>query len=124
TIKLIEQNIIDRAFAEGWVRPRPPEKRTAKKIAVVGSGPAGLAAAVQLNKAGHWVTVYERADRVGGLLTYGIPNFKLEKKVVERRVKLMEAEGITFNCNANVGFDVKVEDLRKDFDAILLCGGD
>ncbi len=123
TIKLIEQNIIDRAFAEGWVKPHPPEKRTGKKVAVVGSGPAGLAAAAQLNKAGHLVTVFERADRIGGLLMYGIPNFKLEKKVVERRVKLMEEEGITFKTNSNVGQDIKIEDLRRDFDAIVLCGG-
>ena len=123
TIKLIEQNIIDHAWANGMIVPEPPEVRTGKKVAVVGSGPAGLAAAAQLNKAGHLVTVFERADRVGGLLTYGIPEFKLEKKVVERRVKLMEAEGITFRVNANVGDNVKVEDLRRDFDAILLCGG-
>jgi glutamate synthase (NADPH) small chain len=123
TIKLIEQNIIDRAFAEGWVTPRPPEKRTGKKVAVIGSGPAGLAAAAQLNRAGHLVTVFERADRVGGLLLYGIPNFKLDKKVVDRRVKLMEAEGITFKTSANVGDNVNVEDLRRDFDAIVLCGG-
>src|SRR3954453_2892990 len=122
-IKLIEQNIIDHAFEHGWVEPRPPELRTGKRAAVIGSGPAGLAAAAQLNKAGHWVTVYERADRVGGLLMYGIPNFKLEKHVVDRRIKLMEAEGIKFVTNANVGFDVKVEDLRRDSDAIVLCGG-
>src|SRR2546421_803042 len=123
TIKLIEQNIIDHAFAEGWVVPQPPATRTGKKVAVVGSGPAGLAAAAQLNKAGHLVTVFERADRIGGLLTYGIPNFKLEKEVVFRRVKLMEDEGINFVTNANVGFNIKVEDLRRDFDAIVLCGG-
>jgi glutamate synthase (NADPH/NADH) small chain len=132
TIKLIEQSIIDHAFAradEGdadfrrAVGPQVPEKRTGKTVAVVGSGPAGLAAAAQLNKAGHRVTVFERADRIGGLLTYGIPNFKLEKHVVDRRVKLMEAEGITFKVNANIGFDVSVEDLRRDFDAIVLCGG-
>src|SRR5688500_12986961 len=123
TIKLIEQNIIDHAWDEGWVKPQPPERRTGKKVAVVGSGPSGLACAAQLNKAGHWVTVFERADRVGGLLMYGIPNFKLEKHVVDRRVKLMEAEGITFKTNANVGVNVKVEDLRRDFDAIVLCGG-
>jgi glutamate synthase (NADPH/NADH) small chain len=123
TIKLIEQSIIDHAFHEGWVKPEPPQTRTGKKVAVIGSGPAGLAAAAQLNKAGHLVTVFERADRIGGLLMYGIPNFKLEKEVVDRRVKLMEAEGITFRANANVGFDVKVEDLRRDFDAIVLCGG-
>src|SRR3954447_10146924 len=123
TIKLIEQNIIDHAFEHGYVKPQPPELRTGKKVAVVGSGPAGLAAAAQLNKAGHWVTVFERADRVGGLLMYGIPNFKLEKHVVDRRVKLMEEEGIKFRTSANVGFDVKVEDLRRDFDAIVLAGG-
>jgi len=123
TIKLIEQNIIDHAFAHGWIKPSPPEKRTGKKVAIIGSGPAGLACAAQLNKAGHWVTVFERADRIGGLLMYGIPNFKLDKKVVDRRIKLMEAEGIKFQANANVGFNVKVEDLRRDFDAIVLCGG-
>src|SRR4051812_39667326 len=123
TIKLIEQNIIDRAFEEGWVKPQLPEKRTGKKVAVVGSGPAGLGAAAQLNKAGHEVTVFERADRPGGLLMYGIPNFKLEKTVVDRRLKLMKDEGIKFVCNANVGFNIKVEDLKRDFDAIVLCGG-
>ncbi|MCC7350425.1 MAG: glutamate synthase subunit beta [Phycisphaerales bacterium] len=123
TIKLIEQNIVEHAFKNGWVKPNPPARRTGKNVAVVGSGPAGLACAAQLNQAGHTVTVYERADRVGGLLTYGIPNFKLEKWVVERRVKLLEAEGIRFKTNANVGFNVKVEDLRRDYDAIVLCGG-
>src|SRR3954471_13834978 len=124
-IKLIEQNIIDRAFQEGWVKPQPPEKRTGKKVAVVGSGPAGLGCAAQLNKAGHLVTVFERADRIGGLLMYGIPNFKLEKSVVQRRVKLMEEEGITFVTSANVGVDPKysMDKLRNDFDAIVLCGG-
>ncbi len=123
TIKLIEQNIIDHAFAEGWVRPQKPEKRTGKKVAVVGSGPAGLGCAAQLNKAGHEVTVFERADRAGGLLMYGIPNFKLEKRIVDRRIDLMKQEGIHFVTNANVGQNVKVEDLRKQFDAIVLCGG-
>jgi glutamate synthase (NADPH/NADH) small chain len=123
TIKLIEVSIIEHAFANGWVKPQPPTRRTGKKVAVVGSGPAGLACAAQLNKAGHEVTVYERADRIGGLLTYGIPEFKLEKKIVERRLKLMEAEGIKFVTNANVGFNIKVDDLRRDFDAIVLCGG-
>jgi glutamate synthase (NADPH/NADH) small chain len=123
TIKLIEQNIIDHAFKEGWVKPELPPVRTGKRIAVVGSGPAGLAAAAQLNKAGHWVTVFERADRVGGLLMYGIPNFKLEKDVVDRRITLMKEEGINFVTNSNIGFNVKVEDLRRDFDAIVLCGG-
>ena len=123
TIKLIEQNIIERAFAEGWIRPEPPKQRTGKKVAVVGSGPAGLAAAAQLNKAGHLVEVFERADRVGGLLIYGIPNFKLEKHVVQRRINLMEAEGIRFHVNANVGFNVKIEQLTQRFDAIVLCNG-
>src|SRR5881275_292243 len=106
TIKQIEAAIIDHAWEHGLVKPQPPEKRTGKKVAVIGSGPAGLAAADQLNKAGHSVTVFERADRIGGLLTYGIPNFKLEKEVVFRRVKLMEAEGIKFVTNANVGFNI------------------
>src|SRR5947208_1918195 len=123
TIKNIECSIIDKGWEEGWVTAEPPATRTGKKVAVIGSGPAGLGAAAQLNKAGHWVTVFERADRIGGLLMYGIPNFKLEKKVVDRRVKLMEEEGITFKTNANVGVNVKVEDLRRDFDAIILCGG-
>ena len=123
TIKNIEVSIIEHAFKEGWVQPHPPDKRTGKKVAVIGSGPAGLGCAAQLNRAGHEATVFERADRIGGLLMYGIPNFKLEKNVVDRRVKLMEAEGIKFATNANVGFNVKVEDLRRDFDAIVLCGG-
>src|SRR3954469_6919959 len=123
TIKSIEAEIIDHAWEHGLVKANPPEKRTGKKVAVIGSGPAGLAAADQLNKAGHNVTVFERADRVGGLLMYGIPNFKLEKQVVTRRVKRMEDEGVKFVVNANVGKSVKVEDLRRDFDAIVLCGG-
>jgi glutamate synthase (NADPH/NADH) small chain len=123
TIKLIEQSIIERAFAEGWIKPEPPSVRTGKKVAVIGSGPTGLAAAAQLNKAGHHVTVYERADRVGGLLTYGIPNFKLEKSVVDRRVKILQAEGVCFQTSANVGSDISVQDLRRDYDAIVLCGG-
>jgi len=123
TIKNIELSIIEHAFANGWVKAHPPEQRTGKKVAVVGSGPAGLAAAAQLNKAGHLVTVFERADRIGGLLMYGIPNFKLEKPMVQRRIKLMEEEGIKFVANANVGVNVKVEQLRREFDAIVLCGG-
>src|SRR3954451_7209992 len=123
TIKNIELNIIEHAFANGWVKPNPPETRTGKKVAVVGSGPAGLGCAAQLNKAGHLVTVFERADRIGGLLTYGIPQFKLEKRVVDRRVKLMEEEGVKFVTNANVGKNITVEQLSKDFDAIVLCGG-
>src|SRR5579884_4471355 len=123
TIKNIECSIIDKAFEEGWVKPEPPAVRTGKKVAVVGSGPAGLAAAAQLNKAGHWVTVFERADRIGGLLMYGIPNMKLDKRIVQRRVDLMKAEGVAFVTNCEVGQDVKVEDLRRDFDAIVLCAG-
>jgi glutamate synthase (NADPH) small chain len=123
TIKLIEQSIVERAFEEGWIVPQPPERRTGKRVAVVGSGPAGLGAAAQLNKAGHEVTVFERADRVGGLLMYGIPEFKLEKKIIERRVKILEAEGIKFVTSANIGVNVPIEDLQRDFDAICLCGG-
>ena len=123
TIKLIEWNIIDHAFKQGWMTPNPPTTRTGKKVAVIGSGPAGLAAAAQLNKAGHLVTVFERADRIGGLLTYGIPSFKLEKSIVDRRIRLMEAEGIKFVTKANVGFDVKIDQLRREFDAICLCCG-
>src|SRR3954469_10740707 len=123
TIKSIECSIVDKGFEEGWIVAEPPKVRTGKKVAVVGSGPAGLACAAQLNKAGHKVTVFERADRVGGLLMYGIPNFKLEKRIVDRRVKLLEAEGVTFTVNANVGVNVKVDELRRDFDAIVLCGG-
>ncbi|MCX7625616.1 MAG: glutamate synthase subunit beta [Candidatus Sumerlaeaceae bacterium] len=123
TIKMIELAVIERAFREGWVRPQPPKVRTGKKVAVVGSGPAGLACAQQLNRAGHFVTVFERADRVGGLLTYGIPDFKLEKWIVKRRVDLLAEEGIVFRTQANVGFDVSVVELRENFDAIVLCGG-
>src|SRR5581483_9644961 len=124
TIKSIECSIIDKGFEEGWVQPEPPPFRTGKKVAVVGSGPAGLAAAAQLNKAGHWVTVFERADRIGGLLMYGIPNMKLDKEaVVERRVKLMEAEGVKFVTRCEVGVNYPAEKLLKDFDAVVLCGG-
>jgi glutamate synthase (NADPH/NADH) small chain len=124
TIKNIENAIIEKGWEEGWVNPDPPEKRTGKKVAVIGSGPAGLAAAAQLNKAGHTVTVLERADRPGGLLTYGIPNMKLDKRdVVARRIALMEKEGIKFVCNATVGENVEAELLRKDFDAIVICTG-
>ncbi|MGG3738908.1 glutamate synthase subunit beta [Aeribacillus pallidus] len=122
-IKSIERAIIDKGFAEGWIQPRIPEKRTGKKVAIVGSGPAGLACADQLNQAGHSVTVYERADRIGGLLMYGIPNMKLEKEIVERRVRLLEAEGITFITNTEVGKDITAEELQSQYDAVVLCTG-
>src|SRR5207344_3304263 len=108
TIKAVEVSIIDRAFEEGWVGAVPPETRTGRRVAVVGSGPAGLAAAQQLNRAGHTVTVFERADRIGGLLRYGIPNFKLEKSVLDRRLELLSAEGIEFRAGVNVGVDLPV----------------
>ena len=123
TIKSIELSIVDRAFAEGWIAPEPPVTRTWKKVAVIGSGPAGLAAAAQLNRAGHSVTVFEKSDRVGGLLRYGIPEFKMEKRVLDRRLDLMTAEGVAFRTGMNVGEDVTAHDLRRDFDAILLAGG-
>jgi len=124
TIKNIENAIVDRGFEEGWILPEPPVTRTGKKVAVIGSGPAGLAAAAQLNKAGHSVTVLERADRPGGLLTYGIPNMKLDKlEVVARRIQLLEKEGIKFLCNATVGENVEAELLVRDFDATVICTG-
>jgi glutamate synthase (NADPH/NADH) small chain len=123
TIKSIEAAIIDRAWDEGWVTARPPVTRTWKKIAVVGSGPAGLAAADQLNHAGHSVTVFEKSDRVGGLLRYGIPEFKMEKKFLDRRLAVLEEEGVVFRAGVNVGVDVPMTRLRGDYDAILLAGG-
>ena len=123
TIKTLESSIIDKGFAQGWVRPEPPEARTGKKVAVVGSGPAGLACAAQLNRAGHWVTVYERADRIGGLLMYGIPNMKLDKSIVQRRVDLMAEEGVKFVTNTAIGVQLPAKKLREDFDAIVLCSG-
>lgn len=122
-IKGIERAIIDKGFAEGWIQPRLPKKRTGKKVAIVGSGPAGLACADQLNQAGHSVTVYERADRIGGLLMYGIPNMKLEKEIVERRVRLLAEEGVTFVTNTEVGNHITAEALRAQYDAVVLCTG-
>jgi glutamate synthase (NADPH/NADH) small chain len=123
TIKAIELAIIDHAFEAGWVRPEPPPVRTGKKVAVVGSGPAGLAAAQQLNRAGHLVTVFERDDRIGGLLRYGIPEFKMEKRVLDRRLRQMEAEGVRFEVNCHVGVNVPANTLQMEFDALLLTGG-
>ncbi|MCL5290110.1 MAG: glutamate synthase small subunit, partial [Firmicutes bacterium] len=123
TTKNIERAIIDKAFEEGWIVPRPPLTRTGKKVAVVGSGPSGLACADQLNRAGHWVTVFERADRAGGLLMYGIPNMKLDKRYVQRRVDLMAEEGIKFVTGTEVGRNYPADLLLKEFDAAVLCGG-
>ncbi|MBP1628190.1 MAG: gltD [Holophagaceae bacterium] len=123
TIKNIECTIIDKAFEEGWIQPEPPVHRTGKQVAVVGSGPAGLAAASQLNKAGHLVTVFERADRIGGLLMYGIPNMKLDKQVVQRRVDLLAAERVKFVTSTEVGKDYPADQLLKEFDAVILAGG-
>ncbi|MFC9599498.1 glutamate synthase small subunit [Peribacillus butanolivorans] len=122
-IKNIERTIIDKGFENGWITPRIPEYRTGKKIAIIGSGPAGLASADQLNQAGHSVTVYERSDRAGGLLTYGIPNMKLEKDVVARRIKLLNQEGIDFVTNTEIGKDISSEELQKQYDAVILCTG-
>lgn len=123
SIENIEKNIAETAFKNGWIKPLPPTSRTDKKIAVVGSGPAGLAAAQQLNRAGHSVTVFERDDKIGGLLRYGIPDFKMEKHIIDRRLEIMEEEGIQFKTDIHIGVDIKGKDLKKDFDAIVLCGG-
>jgi len=123
TIKNIEVSIIDKGWDEGWVKPEPPKVRTGKKVAVIGSGPAGLSAAAQLNRAGHTVTVFERADRIGGLLMYGIPNMKLDKKVVQRRVDMMSKEGVIFQVKTEVGKNYPAENLLKDFDAVVICTG-
>jgi glutamate synthase (NADPH/NADH) small chain len=123
TIKQNEKNIVERGFLEGLIRPEPPKHRTGKKAAIVGSGPAGLAAAQQLRRAGHAVVVYEKADRIGGLLRYGIPQFKMEKHIIDRRLEQMSAEGVRFVTDAEVGKNISVEDLRRDCDAIVLAGG-
>ena len=123
TIEYIEKEISDRGYEQGWIRPQPPAVRTGKKVAVVGSGPAGLAAAQQLNRAGHWVTVYERAEYIGGLLALGIPDFKLDKEVLRRRLAIMEEEGIAFEAGVNVGVDLSADQLLNDFDAICLACG-
>jgi glutamate synthase (NADPH/NADH) small chain len=123
TIKQIENAIVERAFREGWIRPEPPETRSGKRVAIVGSGPAGLAAAQQLNRAGHTVVVFEKADRVGGLLRYGIPEFKLEKSILDRRLEQLDKEGIKFETGAYIGVDVPMSSFRRKFDAVLLAGG-
>ena len=123
TIKAIELSTVERAFDEGWISPSPPEARSGKRVAVVGSGPAGLAAADQLNRAGHTVTVFEKSDRIGGLLRYGIPEFKMEKRFLQRRLDIMEAEGVRFRTGVNVGVDVPAQKLRGEHDAVLLAGG-
>ncbi|TVZ22780.1 glutamate synthase (NADPH/NADH) small chain [Dokdonia sp. Hel_I_63] len=123
TIENIEKNIVERAFEEGWITAQPPVKRTGKSVAVIGSGPSGLATAQQLNRAGHAVTVFERDAKVGGLLRYGIPDFKMEKNVIDRRLEVLEEEGITFKTNAHVGNNISVEALQDEYDAIVLCGG-
>lgn len=123
SIENIEKNIVETAFQKGWVIAQPPFTRTTKKVAVIGSGPAGLAAAQQLNRAGHFVTVYERDEKPGGLLRYGIPDFKMEKHIIDRRLAVLEKEGIQFKTGVHVGVDIKADDLKTDYDAIVLCGG-
>ncbi len=123
TIKVVEREIVDHAFKMGWIVPEPPMSRTGKRVAVIGSGPSGLAAAQQLNRAGHHVTVYEKNDRLGGLLRYGIPDFKLEKHLIDRRIEQLQAEGIVFSTRTHVGVNIGAEEMRRTYDAILLCGG-
>ena len=123
SIELIEKYIVERGFTEGWIKPQLPAQRTGKKVAIIGSGPAGLAAAQQLNRAGHTVTVYERSNKIGGLLRYGIPDFKMEKNVIDRRLEILEAEGIQFECNVEVGTTLTATALEAEFDAVLLATG-
>jgi len=123
SIELIEKYIVERGFKEGWIRPEAPSKRTGKKVAIIGSGPAGLAAAQQLNRVGHSVTVFERENKIGGLLRYGIPDFKMEKSVIDRRLEILEAEGIVFKCNVEVGKTITAKALEKDYDAVVLATG-
>ncbi|MCE2613048.1 glutamate synthase subunit beta [Flavobacteriaceae bacterium D16] len=123
SIENIEKNIVETAFTKGWVKPQPPSIRTGKNIAVVGSGPAGLAAAQQLNRAGHKVTVFERDENPGGLLRYGIPDFKMEKYIIDRRLEVLKAEGIEFRCGVHIGQDISADKLVQEFDAVVLCGG-
>ncbi len=123
SIELIEKYIVERGFSEGWIKPQPPTHRTGKTVAVIGSGPAGLAAAQQLNRAGHTVSVFERDNKIGGLLRYGIPDFKMEKNIIDRRIEILEAEGIIFKCNAEVGKTISAETIESEFDAIVLCTG-
>lgn len=123
TIEIIEKNIVETAFSNGWIKPEPPKQRTGKKIAIIGSGPSGMAAAQQLNRAGHLVTVYERDEKPGGLLRYGIPDFKMEKKVIDRRLEVLKEEGIEFKCGVHIGVDIEADQLKNDFDALVLCGG-
>ncbi len=122
-IETIEKNIVEKAFSKGWVVAQPPQQRSGKRVAVVGSGPAGLAAAQQLNRAGHEVVVFERSEKAGGLLRYGIPDFKLEKKIIDRRLAVLEEEGIEFRTGIHVGFDISGQALRDEFDAVLMSGG-
>mgnify|MGYP003300784913 FL=1 len=123
SIELIEKHIVEKGFSENWIVPKIPSKRTGKKVAIVGSGPAGLAAAQQLNSVGHKVTVYERDDKIGGLLRYGIPDFKLEKNVIDRRLEILKKEGVNFKCNVEIGKDIDITDLESKYDSILLCTG-
>ena len=123
SIELIEKYIVERGFSEGWIKPEPPKNRTGKTVAIIGSGPAGLSAAQQLNRAGHSVTVFERDNKIGGLLRYGIPDFKMEKNIIDRRLDILEAEGIIFKCNIEIGKEIEASQLEKDFDAVVVATG-